>query len=169
MEPHITETMTMVTDYILTVQASVYAWMISRQAAPRPSKTVTLWICGLCLAAVGALAGGTAHGFQLFIPGAPLIALWTITIGSLTLTTVLLSWAAVRSARQPEASNTDNRAKGLRWLKLTLVFALSGSAIAVFGPSPHPQFNHFDLAHVVLMAGLYAAYRAVNLRHFETE
>ena len=168
MEPHITETMTMLTDYILAIQASAYAWMLSRRSAPQPSRTVQLWIRGLCLAAIGALAGGTAHGFRLFVPGPPLVALWTIAIGSLALTTVILSAAAIRSARQPESTNAGDRAAGLRWLKLTLVSAITGSAIAMFGPSPHPQFNHFDLAHVVFMAGLYAAYRGVILRHLET-
>ena len=167
MEPHITETMTMVTDYILTVQASAYAWKLSRRAAPQPSRTVQLWIRGLSLAALGALAGGTAHGFRLFVTGLPLIALWTITIGSLTLTTVILSWAAIRSAKYPESTDAEDRSAGLWWLKLTLAFAITGCAIAVLGPSPHPKFNHFDLAHVVLMCGLYAAYHGVTLRQLE--
>jgi len=141
--------------------------MLSRRAAPQPSRTVQLWIRGLSLAALGALAGGTAHGFRLFVPGPPLIALWTITIGSLTLTTVILSWAAIRSAKYPESTDDADRAAGLWWLKLTLASAIIGSTIAVFGPSPHPKFNHFDLAHVVLMVGLYAAYRGVTLRHLE--
>jgi len=168
MEAHSTETMTMLTDYILAIQTSAYAWMLSRRVSRRPSRTVQLWIRGLCLAAIGALAGGTAHGFRLFVSGPPLAVLWTITIGSLALTTVTLSWAAIRSARQPESTNADDRAAGLRWLKLMLVSVITASAIAVFGLSPHPRFNHFDLAHVVLMAGLYAAYRGVILRHLET-
>lgn len=167
MDPHITEPMTMVTDYILTVQASGYAWMLWRRAAPQPSKTVQLWIRGLCFGALGALAGGTAHGFRLFVPGPPLIALWTITITSLALTTVILCWAAVQSALHPESTKAADCDAGLWWLKLTLASAIIGSAIAVFGPSPHPQFNHFDLAHVLFMVGLYAAYRSVVLRHLQ--
>ena len=58
----ITEPMTMITDYILTIQAIIYAVLIFQQTDGQISRF--LWGVFFVMIAFGALVGGTTHGFK---------------------------------------------------------------------------------------------------------
>jgi hypothetical protein len=161
----ITEPMTMVTDYVLALQAWLHGRALQRKAGGNPSEQVSKWIKGFYAAGVGALAGGTLHGFQLTMSRSALIFLLLMTVIGVVAASFSLLEAGLDSARQPGAHDPLRLASGARWLKRMALAAGMGGLIVVAGPSLHEHFNQNDLAHIVLMFGLYSGYRAVTLRH----
>ena len=161
----ITEPMTMVTDYILAMQAGLHGRALQRKAREHPSGQVRKWIKGFYAAGAGALAGGTLHGFQLTMNRSALICLLLVTVIGVVAAGFSLLEAGIESARHPETHDPRRLVSGARWLKTIAVAAGMGGLIVVVGPSLHEHFNQNDLAHIVLMFGLYSAYCAVTLRH----
>ena len=60
--PHITEPMTMVTDYLLAAQCLVQPRVLSRRAPTMRLGSIPVWVAAFVGTAIAALAGGTVHG-----------------------------------------------------------------------------------------------------------
>jgi len=167
MNPHITEPMTMATDYVLTVLGLVFAGSLLLRGF-RGGKPVYLWVVAFSVAAVAALAGGTAHGFKLYLGETNHAVIWNVTVVTIALTVILLIVAGVYSALNPTTTILEHRKAGHGWLKKGLVISLVGVLIQVSGWSLHEHFNHNDLYHVVQMFGLYCFYRGALYLHDHT-
>jgi hypothetical protein len=158
----------MATDYVLTVLGLMFAVSLLLRVGSRGGKPVYLWVLAFSVVAVAALAGGTAHGFKLFLGEANHAVIWNVTVVSIGLTVVLLIVAGVCSALHPTTTHLEHRKAGHRWLKRGLVISLVGVLIQVSGFSLHEHFNHNDLYHVVQMFGLYCFYRGALYLHDDT-
>ena len=161
----ISEPMTMATDYILATQALIHALTLRSKAAGNPSTTVRRWIQGFYAAAFGALAGGTAHGFQLILAGFLLKIVILATVVGVGVAVFRMLGSAIESAKRPDTVDALRLKTGAHWLRGMAGAAALAMLIALFGPSLHEHFNHYDLSHIVLMFGLYSGYRGAILRH----
>lgn len=157
----ITEPTTMLTDYLLTGLCLVFAWRLARGAS---GGSLGLWVGAFGVTAFAALAGGTAHGFRVPL-GERFPLVWSVTVGSIALGSLLLIAASVRSISRSEARDGRGRQAGIAWMKRALVVTLAGLAVLVGKLSLHEHFNHNDLYHVVQMVGLYFLYRGARLLH----
>jgi hypothetical protein len=164
----ITEPMTMLTDYALAALAAAFALKLRpRTGRPRAGSfsagTAGLWCLALLVTALAALAGGTAHGFRLFLGEAAHAQLWLLTVALIGLSVALTLGAAIRSVLWPSIAPGERRRAGHRWLKRGLYLTLAGLAIQQSGWGFHTHFNHNDLYHVVQMGGLYCLYRGAGV------
>ena len=162
---HVTEPTTLVTDYILAVECVFFAWSLLTRSRRAGRGSVGLWVLAFAVTAIAALAGGTAHGFRLFLGEAGWSAVWTMTVWGIGIGAVLLLVAGVRSALRPENDVHAQRKAGGNWLKLGIVVSAIAVALLVGKVSPHPHFNQNDLYHIVQMIGLYCFYKGAVLLH----
>jgi len=151
---HITEPMTMATDYLLTGLCVVLAVELLRRAGPSKRKSIVLWVASFLVAAAAALAGGTAHGFKLYL-GENHAIVWTVTVYSIGLSVILMLLAGIRSAKRPTTSDPARRSTGHKWLKAGLAVSAVGVLIQRIGIGFHEHFNHNDIYHLVQMVGIY--------------
>ncbi len=136
-----------------------------RKTATRGPGVVFVWAVGLLLAAVAGVAGGTAHGFKLYLGPALHAAVWKVTVASIGLAALLMLWAGIRSARHPTTRDRERRHSGHRWLKGGVLVTVIGVLIQQSGRSLHQHFNHNDIYHLVQMVGIYCFYRGVACLH----
>ena len=169
-DPHITEPMTMATDYLLAAQVLIYAIALRRKAPSLRHGSVRFWVAAFLVTAVAALAGGTAHGFALYLGETYLALVWGLTVLAISFSAALMIFAGVRSARHPHTEDPIRRKLGTRWLVRGIFVTLAGLAIQQSGWSLDRHFNHNDLYHVVQMVGIFCLYRgAVLLDDLRTE
>ncbi len=95
---HITEPMTLITDYMLAGQSAFLAISLLRKSRAAGKGSVGLWVIAFLVAALAALAGGTSHGFRLYLGEANWAIVWTITVWSIGTGSVLMFIAGLRSA-----------------------------------------------------------------------
>jgi hypothetical protein len=165
MSSHITEPMTMATDYVLTLLGLVFAVSLLLKVGGKP---VYLWVLAFLASAVAAFAGGTAHGFKLFLGEANHAVTWDVTVFFIGMTVVLLIAAGVNSALRPTTPVLEHRKAGHRWLKRGLFISLAGVILLVGRLSFHEHFNQNDIYHVVQMFGLYCFYKGALYLHDHT-
>lgn len=97
----ITEPMTMATDFVLAAQGFFYAWFLGRHARREGRLAMLFWARAFAAMAVGALAGGIAHGFAvpLGVTGQRLV--WKATVWAIGLASFLLLASAVTATFRP--------------------------------------------------------------------
>jgi uncharacterized protein DUF6962 len=101
----ITEPSTLFTDYALATLCAALAWRLRAAALATGQRAVRVWTFAFVATALGSLAGGTYHGFQLMLPARVATAvrtLTTLTIGvaaCLLLTAALLATIGQRARR----------------------------------------------------------------------
>jgi Family of unknown function (DUF6962) len=159
----ITEPTTMVTDYLITAWCVVLAVKLlgKRSFAGGP---VQLWIWVFWVTALAALAGGTAHGFKLYLEGPALAVVWTATVAAIGASAALAVAASVRSF-QGSHLPAAHRDSAKRLWQTGVFVTLAGVTIQQSGWGLHQNFNHNDIYHLVQIVGLYYFYRfAVRLR-----
>ena len=161
---HVTEPMTMVTDYLLAGECVFFGLSLLARSRRAGRGSVGLWVAAFAVITLAALAGGTAHGFRLYL-GANGSVVWTVTMWSIGAGAVLLLLAGLRSALRPEPGAQKDRKAGASWLKKGVLVSAIGIALMVTKVSLHPHFNQNDLYHVVQMVGLYCFYRGGLLLH----
>ena len=157
----VTEPATMLTDYALTLLCLFFAFSLHRRSEGRK---VGLWVAAFSVTTLAALAGGTAHGFRIPL-GENWSTVWRITVASIGVGSGLLIAAGIRSALRPDATDKPVRREGVRWLRRAIWVTLAGLAVLVLKLSPHRNFNHNDLYHVIQMGGLFCLYRGALLLH----
>ncbi len=161
----ITEPMTMITDYLLAGQCVFLAISLLRKSRAAGKGAVGLWVLAFLIAALAALAGGTSHGFRLYLGEANWAIVWTVTVWSIGASSVLMLIAGLRSALRPETDKQEHRKLGVSWLRKGIIVSAIGIALMVAKVSFHQHFNHNDLYHVIQMVGLWCFYRGAVLLH----
>jgi hypothetical protein len=156
--------MTLVTDYLLAVECVFFVLSLLARSRRAGRGSVGPWAAAFAVTAVAALAGGTAHGFRLYL-GDQWSVVWTVTVWSIGAGAVLLLLAGLRSALRPETDSQRDRKAGGGWLKTGIVVSAMGIVLMVSKVSLHQHFNQNDLYHVVQMVGLYCFYRGAILLH----
>ncbi|MEE8367039.1 MAG: hypothetical protein V3S30_01860 [Thermoanaerobaculia bacterium] len=81
----IVEPTTMATDYILALLCALMASRLREKARETGSRAVVFWRWAFVATSVGAMAGGSAHGFALFLTDWQWAAIWkasTLMIGA---------------------------------------------------------------------------------------
>ena len=92
-EPHITELMTMLTDYLLAIESVSIAVLLHREGGKHGN--LRWWVTAFWVTALAVLAGGTAHGFALYLD--PWLAtVWTFTVLSIAACAALLMYTRAR-------------------------------------------------------------------------
>ena len=91
----------MTTDYLLAAQCLVQARVLARRAPTMRLGSIPVWVAAFAGTAIAALAGGTAHGFALYLGSANLRLVWTVTVTAIAVSSLLTLWAGVRSVRRP--------------------------------------------------------------------
>jgi hypothetical protein len=171
-EIRLTEPTTMLTDYALAGLAVAFAVRLRLRAASATHRTprnnfaaapAALWCSAFAVTALAALAGGTAHGFRLYLGEAAHARLWQLTVTLIASSAALTLAAAIRSVLRPAVARGLRRKAGHRWLEWGLIVTLLGLAIQQSGWSLHTHFNHNDLYHLVQMAGLYCLCRGASI------
>jgi hypothetical protein len=158
----ITEPVTMLTDYLLAAACIVFAERLRRQSASLRGFD-RLWWAGFWATALAAVAGGTAHGFALFLGLQRLRVLWMYTVFLIGAATVLILAAGLLSVWRPAVGQSTS------WLKRGLLVSLAALAVLPIRFSLHEHFNYNDIFHVVQTAGMYCFYRAAALQASRTE
>jgi hypothetical protein len=156
--------MTMVTDYFLTALCLVLAIALLKKAGRAKRSAIALWVTAFLVAALAALAGGTAHGFKLYL-GDTHAVIWKFTVYSIGLTAILMLIAGIRSAKWPTTKDAARRTMGHKWLKAGLGLSVIGVLIQRTGIGFHEHFNHNDIYHFVQMLGIYCFYRGASYLH----
>ncbi|HEX9725667.1 MAG TPA: hypothetical protein VGC53_15405 [Vicinamibacteria bacterium] len=157
--------MTMVTDYLLAAECVFFALSLLARSRRAGRGSVGLWVLAFAVTAVAALAGGTAHGFRLYLGEANGSLVWTVTVWSIGAGAVFLLLAGLRAALRPETHDQKDRKAGVSLLKKGIVVSAVGIVLMVSRVSLHPHFNQNDLYHVVQMVGLYCFYKGGVLLH----
>jgi len=168
-EIRLTEPMTMLTDYALAALVAAFAIRLRLRARSTLDRaawkafaigSTGFWWLAFGVTALAALAGGTAHGFRLYLGDAAHARVWQLTVVLIVLSAVLTLVAAIRSVLRPSIAPGPRRKAGHRWLRRGLYLTLVGVAIQQGGWGLHTHFNHNDLYHVVQMVALYCLNRA---------
>ncbi len=155
----------MITDYLLAGQAVFLAMSLWRKSRAAGKGSVGPWVLAFLVAALAALAGGTSHGFRLYLGEANWSIVWTVTVWSIGAGSVLMLIAGLRSALRPETDNQEHRKVGVSSLRKGILVSAIGITLMVAKVSFHKHFNQNDLYHVIQMVGLLYFYRGAVLLH----
>jgi hypothetical protein len=128
---------------------------------------VRLWIAVFWVTALAALAGGTAHGFKLYLEGPALAIVWTLTVAAIGASAALAVAASMRSFQRSYLPAADHDSARRLWQTGVFV-SLAGVAVQQSSWGLHKHFNHNDIYHLIQIVGLYYFYRfALHLRPSE--
>lgn len=86
----LSEPMTMLTDYALTVLGGLLGARLVRTARREGQISIGLWGAALLATAFGAFLGGTSHGFAAYLSPAAAKTMWLATYGAIGLANALL-------------------------------------------------------------------------------
>ena len=162
---HVTEPMTLVTDYLLAGESILLALSLLLRSRAAGRGAVGLWGVAFLVGGLAALAGGTAHGFRLHLGEANWSVVWNLTVGSIGASAVLMLAAGIRSVLRSEASGEAERQAGVGYLKKGILVSLVGLSILLGKLSLHRHLNQNELYHLVQMLGLFLFYRGALLLH----
>jgi hypothetical protein len=149
---NITHPVTLLTDYILATAALIFGFGMLR--IRHRSRAKCLWMVGFFTAAAAAAAGGTFHGFSLYLSESLARILWNSTMSFIGATAGFMISGAITGLPTPPRDK--------RWLKAGLWLSLGGMAIQQLRLGLHYHFNHADLYHCVQTVGFYCFYRGAR-------
>ncbi|MEL6931228.1 MAG: hypothetical protein AAFO95_21790, partial [Cyanobacteria bacterium J06600_6] len=87
------EPMTMVTDYLISAEALIFAILLFRNR--NKSAFLNLWVAAFTTISVAAFLGGTYHGFAFYLQDSTSMALWIGVVYSLSLYSFLVLSATI--------------------------------------------------------------------------
>ncbi len=128
----ITEPMTMVSDYLLAGFAVLLALRLLRLGRLLSQASIRLWGFALLATAMGAVAGGTSHGFSLYLGEAGHAVAWKLTVYSIGVASMLMLAGSI-IASVP------------RWLRQWLISA----AVIQFGVYAVWMLTHDEFVYVI--------------------
>ncbi len=140
----ITEPMTMLSDYLLAGFAVLLALPLLRLGRLVSHASIRLWGFALLATAAGAAAGGTSHGFSLYLGTVGQAVAWKLTVYSIGLASLLMLTGST-IATVP------------RWLRqwLIAVVVIQFAVYAVWMLT-HDEFVYVIYDYVPSMIGLVA-------------
>jgi FlaA1/EpsC-like NDP-sugar epimerase len=148
----ISEPVTLITDYILSLVALVLGISLFRARDRSSSTSSVLWSIGFLTAAAAGAAGGTFHGFASYFSAPMHRSLWSVTVALIAASAGFVTFAVLI---QPEVTNSQKR-----WLRAGVLLTFAGVAIQRSGFSPSVNFNYNDLYHCIQTVALYLLFRA---------
>jgi hypothetical protein len=149
---HVTEPVTMLTDYALAVASLVFALLTRRIIGSRNRVCAWFWCAAFVACAVAAAAGGTYHGFTEYLDPGMRRMLWNLTVYAMGAAGAFIT-AGIHAAYIKRSEGT------LKWLGLGLGVTAAGIAVQQTGFAHGRNFNHNDVYHLIQIAGLYFLYR----------
>ena len=152
----ITEPMTMVSDYLLAGVAVLLALPLLRLGRLVSHASIRLWGFALLATAAGAAAGGSSHGFSLYLGTAGQAVAWKLTVYSIGLASLLMV-AGSTIATVP------------RWLRQWLItIAVIQFAVYAVWMLTHDEFIYVIYDYVPSMIGLVALHTYSWYSHRDT-
>jgi len=94
----ITEPMTLLTDWLLAGLCLAFATRLWRRGVVAGSRSMRVLAASFAATAVGAFAGGAAHGFRPYLSATGDLLLWKITVLAIGLTTLMFVVSAACAA-----------------------------------------------------------------------
>lgn len=93
----ITEPTTMITDYLVAGLSLYFWWRLWNEARDRGAQAASWWSWAFFATAVGAVAGGTSHGFTLYLGETGWLICWKLTVYALAVASLCLLVAGLIS------------------------------------------------------------------------
>jgi hypothetical protein len=93
----ITEPMTMLTDYLIALEAIVFAVVLLKVGFSKQQRSILLWAATFGCVAVAAFLGGTCHGFVSYLGNERVRVMWQIMVYCLGIASYLMLAATVIS------------------------------------------------------------------------
>jgi hypothetical protein len=149
---HLTEPVTMLTDYTLAAVSLGFAAAIRRAIGPRNRVSAWLWCAAFIASAFAAALGGTYHGFAAHFDADTLGALWNVTMFAMGACGAFIV-AGVHAASFRWSDET------VRWLVYGVAVTVLGGAVQQAGFPRSANFNHNDAFHLIQIVGLYFLFR----------
>ena len=154
----ITDPVTMLTDYALSVASLYFAVRLARMLGPRNRVSAWLWCAAFFASSVAALLGGIYHGFNLHFDAITLRVLWGLTVYTIGLSTGFMIGGVHAAYIQREEGT-------VKWMAWGALLTGIGLIIQRTGFRSHMDFNHNDFYHVIQIGGFYLLFRgACTLR-----
>ncbi len=149
----ITDPVTMLTDYALSVASLYFAFRLARMLGPRNRVSAWLWCAAFLASSIAALLGGIYHGFNLHFDASALRLMWNLTVYAIGVSTGLMV-GGIHSAYIQRAEGT------VKWMLLGGLLTVIGLVVQRTGFRSHLDFNHNDFYHVIQIAGFYFLFKA---------
>ena len=128
----ITEPMTMASDYLLAAFAVLLALPLLRLGRLLSQASIRLWGFALLATAMGAVAGGTSHGFSLYLGEAGQAVAWKLTVYPIGVASMLMLSGSIMASVP-------------RWLRQWLIAA----AVIQFAVYAVWMLHHDDFVYVI--------------------
>jgi uncharacterized protein DUF6962 len=149
----ITEPLTMLTDYALGIENLFFSIAVYSRMHPRNRVTGLLFLLGYLAQAVSGIAGGTFHGFALYISPTTRQELWNI---------VVLSVGASLGFLASGIHAADVHGESGRWIVAGVAVGILGLGIQVSGFRAHQFLSHNDIFHTIQIAAMYLFFRGAS-------
>ncbi len=149
---HLTEPVTMLTDYTLAAASLGFAAAIRRAIGPRNRVSAWLWCAAFIASAFAAAFGGTYHGFAHHLEPGTREALWNVTIFAMGACGAFIV-AGVHAASFKWSDDA------VKWLVYGIAITVLGGAVQQTGFPRSANFNHNDAYHLIQIVGLYFLFR----------
>ena len=94
---HISEPVTMLTDYLLAVLSLYWAFLLNRQGKRTQQLCIRFWAMALGMLALAAALGGTSHGFKFYFNETQNTLIWKMTVYATGLASFFMLLGAIRA------------------------------------------------------------------------
>jgi len=142
----ITEPLTMLTDYALGVENLFFTFSIYAGMDSRNRVSGLLLVLGFLAQTVSAFAGGTFHGFALYLNEARHRQLWNLILLTIGATLGFLA-SAIHAA--------DVHRENGKWVVAGVVLGVAGLGFQATGFRAHQFLNHNDIFHIIQIVAMW--------------
>jgi uncharacterized protein DUF6962 len=152
---HITEPVTMLTDFALAAASLSFAYLLYGMIGPRNRVSAWLWCAGFLTSAVAAATGATYHGFAVYFDAGTLRAFWNIIMGTMGASAGF--WIA-----GCHAANIQKEDGSRKWMVGGIAVTILGAFVQQSGFRHHADFNHNDAYHMIQILALYLFFKGAS-------
>lgn len=143
----ISEPMTLLTDYLLAVLVLVFALQLGR-SRHQGQRSVRMWSLAFYASAAAACAGGTYHGFNLYLSPLTGLLLWKLTVYAVGLASLFLFAGSV-------FATIDGTLRRLLLVLAVIKFCLYATWMAVQNDFRYVIYDYVPtLIFVLLLLGI---------------
>lgn len=132
----------MLTDYVLAVLTLYFAVRLLKVGQSEQQNSVRLWGGAFITTAIAAVAGGTSHGFALYLGEVAKVAIWKTTVYAIGLASFFMLSGTIISSVSPKIS---------RWLLAATVLKFLVYAVWMV---THNDFRYVIIDYVPAMFGV---------------